>query len=156
MTTKETEQSRGAGMGEPLVRMRGIVKKFGDTVVLDGVDLVQAAVDRGADDVHVGVLVVDARDPLRRVLRMELERERFRFVGVFAAVAETLARRAAHPVEVRSCGDPAAGEVARLVTDLLDTIGPGRGYLGGRVAGQSGLDYCSTSDSLRRVSRLLP
>ena len=35
------------------------------------------------------------------------------------AVAETLARRAAHPVEVRSCGDPAAGEVARLVTDLL-------------------------------------
>jgi ABC-type polar amino acid transport system ATPase subunit len=34
--------------GEPLVRMRGIVKKFGETVVLDGVDL----------DVHRGEVVV--------------------------------------------------------------------------------------------------
>jgi len=51
MTTQETEQSRGDGVGEPLVRMRGIVKKFGDTVVLDGVNL---DVDRGEVVVLIG------------------------------------------------------------------------------------------------------
>ncbi|HEX6249078.1 MAG TPA: amino acid ABC transporter ATP-binding protein [Nocardioidaceae bacterium] len=48
MTTQETEQTDGVHEGEPLVRMRGIIKKFGDTVVLDGVDL----------DVHRGEVVV--------------------------------------------------------------------------------------------------
>ena len=48
MTTQETEQTASGRGGEPLVQMRGIVKKFGDTVVLDGVDL----------DVHRGEVVV--------------------------------------------------------------------------------------------------
>ncbi len=51
MTTQETEQDRSGGTGEPLVQMRGIVKKFGDTVVLDGVDL---DVDRGEVVVLIG------------------------------------------------------------------------------------------------------
>ena len=48
MTTHETEQTTSGREGEPLVQMRGVVKKFGDTVVLDGVDL----------DVHRGEVVV--------------------------------------------------------------------------------------------------
>jgi ABC-type polar amino acid transport system ATPase subunit len=48
MTTPETEQALSGPADEPLVQMKGIVKKFGDTVVLDGVDL----------DVHRGEVVV--------------------------------------------------------------------------------------------------
>jgi ABC-type polar amino acid transport system ATPase subunit len=48
MTTPETEPAVSGREGEPLVQMKGIVKKFGDTVVLDGVDL----------DVHRGEVVV--------------------------------------------------------------------------------------------------
>ncbi|WP_131105520.1 amino acid ABC transporter ATP-binding protein [Ornithinimicrobium sufpigmenti] len=44
MTQEENAPSRAA---EPLVRMRGIVKKFGSTTVLDGIDL----------DVHEGEVV---------------------------------------------------------------------------------------------------
>ncbi|WP_110239383.1 amino acid ABC transporter ATP-binding protein [Nocardioides gilvus] len=48
MTTDQTSSFSTGHEGEPLVEMRGIVKKFGDTVVLDGVDL----------DVHRGEVVV--------------------------------------------------------------------------------------------------
>jgi ABC-type polar amino acid transport system ATPase subunit len=48
MTTQETEQTSSRPEAEPLVQMRGIVKRYGDTVVLDGVDL----------DVHRGEVVV--------------------------------------------------------------------------------------------------
>jgi ABC-type polar amino acid transport system ATPase subunit len=48
MTTPETEQAPSGRADEPLVQMKSIVKKFGDTVVLDGVDL----------DVHRGEVVV--------------------------------------------------------------------------------------------------
>jgi len=43
--------------------------------------------------------------------------------GAGDAVAATLDRRAAHPIEVRSCGDPSARQVARLVSDLLTGAG---------------------------------
>ncbi len=39
MTEAEARDSVSGGSGEPLVRMRDILKKFGDTVVLEGVDL---------------------------------------------------------------------------------------------------------------------
>ncbi len=39
MTTQQTGQTRASREGEPLVEMKGIVKKFGETVVLEGVDL---------------------------------------------------------------------------------------------------------------------
>ncbi|MGN6577174.1 MAG: amino acid ABC transporter ATP-binding protein [Nocardioides sp.] len=48
MTTAETERAGSGHESEPLVQMKGIVKKYGDTVVLDGVDL----------DVHRGEVVV--------------------------------------------------------------------------------------------------
>ncbi len=48
MTTQEPEPIASGREGEPLVPMKGTVKNFGDTVVLDGVDL----------DVHRGEVVV--------------------------------------------------------------------------------------------------
>jgi sulfonate transport system ATP-binding protein len=38
-TTADTEQAPAAGAGEPVVRIRGLTKAFGDRTVLDGIDL---------------------------------------------------------------------------------------------------------------------
>src|SRR5699024_2616624 len=35
----QAQSARGEHAGDPLVRMRGIIKKFGSTMVLDGIDL---------------------------------------------------------------------------------------------------------------------
>ena len=94
MTTQETERSRNTRKGEPLVEMKGIVKKFGDTVVLDGVDLV---VHRGEVVVLIGPSGAGKSTLLRCINGLERIQE-----GTIRVAGEELVYKEKHLNHIRS------------------------------------------------------
>ena len=94
MTSPETSPSRTAREDEPLVAMRDIVKKYGDTVVLDGVDL---EVHRGEVVVLIGPSGAGKSTLLRCINGLErIQSGTIRFAG------EELSYQEKHLNQVRS------------------------------------------------------
>ena len=94
MTSHETSTLPAGRAGEPLVEMRDIVKKYGDTVVLDGVDL---HVDRGEVVVLIGPSGAGKSTLLRCINGLErIQSGTIRFAG------EDLVYQEKHLNQVRS------------------------------------------------------
>lgn len=94
MTSHETSPSHTDREGQPLVAMHDIVKKYGDTVVLDGVDL---EVDRGEVVVLIGPSGAGKSTLLRCINGLErIQSGTIRFAG------EELSYQEKHLNRVRS------------------------------------------------------
>jgi len=94
MTTQEAAEKQSGHENEPLVEMRGIVKRFGDTVVLDGVDLV---VHRGEVVVLIGPSGAGKSTLLRCINGLERIQE-----GTIHVVGEELVYKEKHLNHIRS------------------------------------------------------